>query len=287
MTHELVHFHDQHATTTSLIVAEKFGKRHTHVLRDIEKLIADCRSLEADRERNFASATGVDAERNFGPTIAPEGRILEPDREPNFGPTIAPESRILESDREPNFAFTIEPQRRGMKSDAERNFALMMREVPGPKGAIRQEPYYEITRDGFSLLVMGFTGKEALAWKLKFIAAFNALEAEVLSRQQSATQWERSHVEQAKEFWFELRPHWKRIYELLIRQSLEPKAIAAQIGRSVSAVRRAIHRMIEVGILHPCLVYEAIRTSAFARQLARSGIMSAWGGKVRQLDLFA
>lgn len=35
---------------------------------------------------------------------------------------------------------------------------------------------YLITRDGFSLLVMGFTGKEALDWKLKYIDAFNSME---------------------------------------------------------------------------------------------------------------
>lgn len=35
---------------------------------------------------------------------------------------------------------------------------------------------YEITRDGFSLLVMGFTGKKALEWKLKYIEAFNLME---------------------------------------------------------------------------------------------------------------
>ena len=35
---------------------------------------------------------------------------------------------------------------------------------------------YLMNRDGFSLLVMGFTGKEALTWKLKYIEAFNAME---------------------------------------------------------------------------------------------------------------
>lgn len=35
---------------------------------------------------------------------------------------------------------------------------------------------YDITRDGFSLLVMGFTGKKALEWKLKYIEAFNLME---------------------------------------------------------------------------------------------------------------
>lgn len=42
------------------------------------------------------------------------------------------------------------------------------------KGEGRKE--YLITRDGFSLLVMGFKGKEALQWKLKYIEAFNKME---------------------------------------------------------------------------------------------------------------
>lgn len=33
-----------------------------------------------------------------------------------------------------------------------------------------------MNRDGFSLLCMGFTGKEALEWKLKYIDAFNKME---------------------------------------------------------------------------------------------------------------
>lgn len=37
-------------------------------------------------------------------------------------------------------------------------------------------PMYLMNRDGFSLLAMGFTGKEALAWKVKYIEAFNKME---------------------------------------------------------------------------------------------------------------
>ena len=35
---------------------------------------------------------------------------------------------------------------------------------------------YLMNRDGFSLLAMGFTGKKALQWKLKYIQAFNEME---------------------------------------------------------------------------------------------------------------
>lgn len=42
---------------------------------------------------------------------------------------------------------------------------------------------YLLTRDGFSLLVMGFTGQKALEWKLKYIEAFNKME-QALKEQQ-------------------------------------------------------------------------------------------------------
>ena len=40
----------------------------------------------------------------------------------------------------------------------------------------KEYPEYLMTRDGFSLLAMGFTGKEAVEWKLKYIDAFNQME---------------------------------------------------------------------------------------------------------------
>lgn len=41
---------------------------------------------------------------------------------------------------------------------------------------------YDLNRDGFTLLAMGFTGAKALKWKLRYIEAFNAMEAELRSR---------------------------------------------------------------------------------------------------------
>ncbi len=58
----------------------------------------------------------------------------------------------------------------------EGNFSLV--EYVDDKGEKR--PMYNLTRDAFSLLAMGFTGKKALAWKVKYIEAFNAMEAELL-----------------------------------------------------------------------------------------------------------
>ncbi len=60
----------------------------------------------------------------------------------------------------------------------ERNFAAI--EYVDSRG--RRKPEYRLTHDGFALLAMGFTGRDALAWKIAFLQAFNALEAELIAR---------------------------------------------------------------------------------------------------------
>ena len=42
-------------------------------------------------------------------------------------------------------------------------------------------PCYEMSRDGFTLIAMGFTGVKAQQWKIKYIEAFNAMERELLN----------------------------------------------------------------------------------------------------------
>lgn len=93
-------------TTTSLQIAEHFGKRHADVIRAIKNLLAE----------------------------VPE--------------------------------------------QYQRIFALV--DYTDEKGERR--PAYRINRDGFTLLAMGFTGKEALQWKLAYIEAFNFMERELLAR---------------------------------------------------------------------------------------------------------
>lgn len=55
------------------------------------------------------------------------------------------------------------------------NFEPIEESVPVGFG-MRNSPAYLLTRDAFTLLVMGFTGAAAMRWKLKYIEAFNALE---------------------------------------------------------------------------------------------------------------
>lgn len=88
----------------SLEVADRFGKRHTHVLRSIDDLI---NQLESQSTQNWAD-------------------------------------------------YFIPDDYQDNKNRTQRRFKL--------------------TRDGFSLLVMGFTGPAALHWKLLYIEAFNKME---------------------------------------------------------------------------------------------------------------
>jgi Rha family phage regulatory protein len=56
-----------------------------------------------------------------------------------------------------------------------------------------QRPAYRLTRDGFTLLAMGFTGKKALAFKLAYIDAFNRMEAELQTPTYDASQIALAH----------------------------------------------------------------------------------------------
>ena len=54
-------------------------------------------------------------------------------------------------------------------------------------------PMYFMNRDGFSLLVMGFTGKKAFEWKVEYIKAFNKMES--IIREKSTLTWEETRRE--------------------------------------------------------------------------------------------
>ena len=64
------------------------------------------------------------------------------------------------------------------------NFEQASIQVAQPRGGVATYTAYRLTKDGFTLLAMGFTGKKALQFKLAYIDAFNRMEAEL---QQSVT----------------------------------------------------------------------------------------------------
>lgn len=104
---------DNQTFCTSLDVAKVFGKRHDHVLRDIENILNDLREIGTSQD------------------------LL------NFGEVV-----------------------RISKTTNPKNGKLVSRKMP----------MYNLTRDGFSLLAMSFTGKTALQWKIAFLNAFNEME---------------------------------------------------------------------------------------------------------------
>ena len=56
------------------------------------------------------------------------------------------------------------------------NFEQMFKIRELPNGGQAQDRYYNITKDGFTILAMGYTGKKAMEFKEKYIAAFNAMQ---------------------------------------------------------------------------------------------------------------
>lgn len=66
----------------------------------------------------------------------------------------------------------------------ERNFALSSYKSQQNK----RMPCIEMTKDGFAMLAMGFTGSRATAWKEKFLEAFNLME-QALRSQGTGNEW--------------------------------------------------------------------------------------------------
>lgn len=63
------------------------------------------------------------------------------------------------------------------ESFRKRNFALMVKMNELPQGGSQKSEYYEMTKDGFSFLVMGYTGAKAGEFKERFINEFNRRES--------------------------------------------------------------------------------------------------------------
>ena len=81
---------------------------------------------------------------------------------------------------------------RAIKSITAQNCAVtqMFYQSEYTAGTGKKYPMYLMNRDGFSLLAMGFTGKEAVQWKLKYIEAFNQMEKQLAAqhKEQQAVQ---------------------------------------------------------------------------------------------------
>lgn len=69
-------------------------------------------------------------------------------------------------------------------------FSALFKETSYKASNGKNNPMYEMNRDGFSLLAMGFTGEKALKWKLDYINAFNIMESELKRIYTERQQWQ-------------------------------------------------------------------------------------------------
>ena len=123
------------------------------------------------------------------------------------------------------------------EDDHERNFAFVMYESIQGKGAAQMRPEYHLSHDGFALLAMGFTGREALRWKVAFLTAFRQAEAD-LADMQARYLAALDHIRPS------LRP------TVQDAQAGLPRAATAQrLGKSVGAVSYHRSRARSLGLL--------------------------------------
>lgn len=74
----------------------------------------------------------------------------------------------------------------------------------------RRLPAFDLSRDAFALVIMGFTGSEALIWKIRYIEAFNAMENTIQKQLEGnySQELEGTYEESGQQFHFK---QWKPI----------------------------------------------------------------------------
>ncbi|HMW50207.1 MAG TPA: Rha family transcriptional regulator [Marinagarivorans sp.] len=138
-----------------------------------------------------------------------------------------------------------------------RNFAPV--EYYDKKGEKR--PMYEVTRDGFALLAMGFTGSKATKLKIAFIQEFSRMESDLKNRQPIINDAMRAELLAA-------RPLWAKIAKYLSME-LSLKEICLLIQRHPDTLRKHRRRMEACGLLTP---------PSNLAQLRRNGLVLLKGG---------
>jgi len=117
----------------------------------------------------------------------------------------------------------------------------------------KELPAYHLTRDAFTLLAMGYNSPRAIAWKLRYIEAFNALERLALENAQGAA------ARDAARLAFALRPSQKRRMSRAVRLrklGLGIASIAKLLnvhGREASFLLKAASALGRLGGSHAAL----------------------------------
>ncbi len=100
---------------------------------------------------------------------------------------------------------------------------------------------YLLTRDGFSLLVMGFTGSKALEWKLKYIEAFNKMEEELRNSQKPLTPIEMMELQFSI-----IKEHDRRLEEVDEKINAITNSMTIDHGQQEVINRIAKERLVQV-----------------------------------------
>ena len=146
-------------------VAAFFGKRHTHVLDQVDNLLI---SLAAE-----ISATLFINGLAFNPTVSASLPVVFTKDGQVFANSRDVAKFFGKANKDVNTAIRVIID--GLQAiDNERRF-FTPNENNDLTGTFVDD--YDMTRDGFTMLVMGFKGSDALKFKLAYIAQFNAMEA--------------------------------------------------------------------------------------------------------------
>lgn len=135
------------------------------------------------------------------------------------------------------------------------NFEEMFRTFQIGQGATTTGLTYNLTRDGFTLLAMGFTGPKALAFKLAYIDAFNRMEAQLskmyvepLTNDKQFRKGIPMHMK------FKLQAQGQKIMALLVRatHTAEQRNLYWQLRQVNDALGIPTESMEAIGIAAPC-----------------------------------
>lgn len=121
----------------------------------------------------------------------------------------------------------------------------ILRASPLIKGAEIKSKAYRMTRDGFTLLVMGWTGEKALQFKLAWLDAFNKME-EQLHKQQNLAEQDNSLITNEQQ------------YELSSRVMRKTHALFG--NKNYSFVYRALKRRFRIP-RYTCLLQRDFETA--------------------------
>ena len=148
-------------------------------------------------------------------------------------------SRQIAEDFDKRHADVIEKIEELIKT--ENSVMTMFIETSYKAGTGKSYKEYLITRDGFSLLVMGFTGLKALQWKLKYIEAFNKMEQALKEPQKQLTPIEMMELQ------FKiLKEQGQKLDEVEEKVEVLSNSMTIDYGQQEVINRIAKERMVEV-----------------------------------------